>query len=118
MTADQRQARKYFDGVLMAYQDCAEIAGRVAERLADFPISAESGAALKRDAGIAAGAGAAVAKELADGFRAKLANVKEMITNAPKDRRSAGGLATARKLTPGERSERARIAAKARWKGH
>jgi hypothetical protein len=83
VTEKQRQARKYFDGVLMAYQDCAEIAERVAAKLAEFPKADESNGISKRDAEIAAGAGATVVKELADGFRAKLTAVKKMIASAP-----------------------------------
>ena len=79
----RENARKYFDGVLMAYQDCAEIAELISAKLVAFPQSGEAAGIPDRDAGIAAGAGAAVAKELADGFRIKLANVKAMIASAP-----------------------------------
>ena len=83
MEAIRENARKYFDGVLMAYQDCAEIAERISAKLVAFPQSGEAAGIPARAAGIAAGAGAAVAKELADGFRAKLAKVKAMIASAP-----------------------------------
>ena len=76
MTADHRQARKYFDGVLMAYQDCAEIAEALADKQDAFAHNAP-----ERQM-IAAGA-ETMARQLASSFRAKLAAVKEMIASAP-----------------------------------
>ena len=119
MTADHRQARKYFDGVLMAYQDCAEFAEKIAGQQAGFVQVAIEGGIPKHDAEIASASAVTVARQLAQGFREKRAIVEQMIADAPKDPgKVAGGLARAAQMTPEERSEAGRKAAIARWKGH
>ena len=118
MTAEQRQARKYFDGVLMAYQDCAEFAEKIASQQAGFAEVAIAGGIPKHDAEIASASAVTVARQLAQGFREKLAIVKGMIADAPKDGRVRSGVARAASMTPEERSAAAKKAALARWKGH
>ena len=65
MTSEQKQARKYFDGVLMAYQDCAEFAEKIAAQQAGFAKIAIEGGVSKHDAEIASASAVTVARQLA-----------------------------------------------------
>lgn len=79
MTADQREARKYFDGVLMAYRDCIEIADKIAASQPGFVAHAVKAGQPKHYAEIAALSGETVARQFAASIRTKLAIVEAMI---------------------------------------
>jgi len=79
MTHAQREARKYFDGVLMAYRDCIEIADKIAASQPGFVAHAIKAAQPKHDAEIAARSGETVARQFAASVRTKLAIVEAMI---------------------------------------
>ena len=108
-----------FDGVLMAYRDCAEIADRIAAGQPGFVAYAVKAGQSKADAEIAAMSGMTIALQFAASIRSKIDAVEVMIANAPPPPRRghAGGVASAANMTPEQRHERAKKAALARWKG-
>ena len=83
MNADQRAARKYLEGAIMAYRDCAEIAEKIGKHLSDFGDVATAKGTKRPDSDIAVSAGQTICRNLSESFRAKLATVDAMITDTP-----------------------------------
>lgn len=114
-------SRKYFDGVLMAYKDCAEEAERVAARQDGFVAVAVASGSKQADAELVAIGGQTALREFARAIRIKLATVEEMIRDAPErvvGGKARGGFARAATLSPERRTEIAKNAAKIRWGKH
>lgn len=81
MNTDKRAARKYLEGVIMAYRDCAEIAEKIGEKLPGFGDVATAKGTECRDSDIAVYAGQTICRQLSESFRAKLATVEAMIAD-------------------------------------